>query len=125
MFPECKNVTRQNCVTKWKTLPDGKQVWDGKENCEPMTWQECKLVPREVDFKVPKMNCNPAETITYKDCQKNLNAKMAENMICQVHHTTSCKPKVSEKCKSITYQECQELPKEECKPITIRVPFQE
>ena len=26
MFPECKNVTRQNCVTKWETDANGKQV---------------------------------------------------------------------------------------------------
>jgi hypothetical protein len=26
MMPECKNVTKQNCVTKWETDADGKQV---------------------------------------------------------------------------------------------------
>ena len=26
MLPECRNVTKQNCVTLWQTDPDGKQV---------------------------------------------------------------------------------------------------
>ena len=26
MLPECKNVTKQNCVTLWETDDDGKQV---------------------------------------------------------------------------------------------------
>ena len=26
MLPECKNVTKQNCVTLWETDADGKQV---------------------------------------------------------------------------------------------------
>ena len=26
MMPECKNVTKQNCVTKWETDANGKQV---------------------------------------------------------------------------------------------------
>ena len=26
MLPECRNVTKQNCVTLWETDPDGKQV---------------------------------------------------------------------------------------------------
>jgi hypothetical protein len=26
MMPECKNVTKQNCATKWETDANGKQV---------------------------------------------------------------------------------------------------
>ena len=26
MMPECRNVTKQNCVTKWETDANGKQV---------------------------------------------------------------------------------------------------
>ena len=26
MMPECRNVTKQNCVTKWETDAEGKQV---------------------------------------------------------------------------------------------------
>merc|ERR1712110_983137 len=46
--PECRNVTKQNCVTLWETDEQGNQVWAGKEGCEPVTWQECKLVDKTV-----------------------------------------------------------------------------
>jgi hypothetical protein len=26
MLPQCRNVTKQNCVTLWETDPNGKQV---------------------------------------------------------------------------------------------------
>ena len=26
------------------------QVWTGNEACDPVSWQECKLVPKEVNL---------------------------------------------------------------------------
>ena len=26
------------------------QVWAGNEDCEPVTWRECELVPRQVSL---------------------------------------------------------------------------
>merc|ERR1719323_2409744 len=37
MLPECRNVTKQNCVTLWETDAEGKQQWAGNEACEPVT----------------------------------------------------------------------------------------
>ena len=34
MLPECRNVTKQNCVTLWETDADGKQV-NHKNICRP------------------------------------------------------------------------------------------
>ena len=49
LMPECMNVTKQNCVlTNWETDEYGNQVWAGNEACDPITWQECKLVPKDV-----------------------------------------------------------------------------
>merc|ERR1712121_165793 len=108
-MPKCHNVTKQNCVTKWETDVNGKQVWAGNEDCEPVTWKECKLVPTPVDFRVPTSECKPKpDKIQYQDCVEDLDTRMTTSMLCQVKHTTSCKPKVTEKCASITYRECQE-----------------
>ena len=57
--PKCRNVTKQNCVTLWEKDANGNQVWAGKEGCEPVTWQECKLVDKEVKFLVPEITCSP------------------------------------------------------------------
>ena len=32
MMPECRNVTKQNCVTKWETDENGNQVRDSVES---------------------------------------------------------------------------------------------
>ena len=32
MLPECKNVTKQNCVTLWETDDDGKQVGQSQDD---------------------------------------------------------------------------------------------
>ena len=52
-------MTKQNCVTLWEKDAEGNQVWAGKEGCEPVTWQECKLVDKEVKFLVPEIICSP------------------------------------------------------------------
>ena len=39
------------------------QVWAGTEACEPVTWQECKLVPKTVKFIVPEINCTDGQEV--------------------------------------------------------------
>ena len=49
LMPECVNVTKANCVlTNWETDEYGNQVWAGNEACDPITWEECKLVRKDV-----------------------------------------------------------------------------
>ena len=104
MMPECRNVTKQNCITKWETDENGKQVWAGNEACEPVTWRECKLVPKQVDFKVPKITCEDGEDIAYDDYIDVEKNQMVSKMTCEVKHATSCEPKVTNKCKDIQFQ---------------------
>ena len=104
MMPECRNVTKQNCITKWETDEDGKQVWAGNEACEPVTWRECKLVPKQVDFKVPKITCAEAKAIEYDDFEDVEKEQMTSKMVCEVKHASSCEPKVTNKCAQIQYQ---------------------
>jgi hypothetical protein len=64
-LPECRDVTKQNCVTLWETDANGKQVWAGNDACEPVTWQECKLVPKDVQFIVPENTCSDKQELWY------------------------------------------------------------
>jgi len=125
LMPECHEVTKQNCITKWETDENGKQVWAGNEACEPVTWRECELVPKQVDFKVPKIECGDGEDIVnddFIDVEKN---QMTSRMACKVEHTTSCEPKVTNKCQQIEFQECNEVPTEKCDTKYLKVPKQE
>lgn len=125
MMPECRNVTKQNCITKWETDENGKQVWAGNEACEPVTWRECQLVPKQVDFKVPKITCDDGEDIPYDDYIDVEKTQMTSRMVCEVKHTSSCLPKVTNKCQSIQFQECKEIASEKCETKDVKVPKQE
>ena len=104
LMPECHNVTKQNCITKWETDANGKQVWAGNEACEPVTWKECKLVPKQIDFKVPKIECNDDGEFIYDDYVDVDKTQMTSRMACGVKHTISCVPKISNKCQYIQFQ---------------------
>jgi len=49
-----------------------------------VTWRECKLVPRQVDFKVPKVTCEEGEAIPYTDCVDAEKVQMTTKMTCEV-----------------------------------------
>ena len=84
MVPQCKNVTKQNCVTLWERDEQGNQIWAGKEGCEPVTWQECKLVPKEVNFIVPEVTCVPKEELWYHEPEPSNFTQMTNTFTCQV-----------------------------------------
>ena len=46
-----------------------------------MTWRECKLVPRQVDFKVPKVDCVEGEAIPYTDCEDTEKVQMTTRQV--------------------------------------------
>jgi len=125
MVPECRDVTKQNCVTLWETDADGNQVWAGKEACEPVTWQECKLVPKDVQFIVPKVECTPTDPIWYHIPQKVEDTRDTNTMTCVVKSTTHCEAVSRPDCKYVTYQECKEVPMESCQPKDVHRPTQE
>ena len=41
MMPECKNVTKQNCVTKWETDANGNQVSPAATKCRVFFLASC------------------------------------------------------------------------------------
>ena len=113
LLPECRNVTKQNCVTNWETDSYGNQVklllkasiaaeirlfngtecghylkvWAGTEACEPVTWQECKLVPRNVKFIVPEITCTDKQEIWYHEPEEQTGTRMTNTFNCEVIKT--------------------------------------
>ena len=125
MLPECRNVTKQNCVTLWETDAEGKQQWAGNEACEPVTWQECKLVPKTVKFIVPEINCTDGQEVWYHEPEKVTDVRMTNTFNCEVKHSTSCESQTRPDCKKIKFQECVEVPVTNCEPKTVHKPTQE
>merc|ERR550519_892635 len=56
--PECKEITKNNCVTDWEVDSNGNKVWAGTETCTPVTWAECELVEKTVEFPTVKTECD-------------------------------------------------------------------
>ena len=127
------------------------KVWAGNEDCEDVTWQECKLVEQTVDFTLPKVECEDSgNAIPYMRFVDTNKTQMINKMVCevsqkmlgmsrlylmsinshcrsislQVKSSQSCKPAVSTKCASIEYQECSEAPVENCEQRDVSEPQQ-
>merc|ERR1719309_1821797 len=105
MLPQCRNVTKQNCVTLWETDANGKQVWAGNEACEPVTWQECKLVPKTVSFIVPEIKCKDGQELWYHEPTPITDVRMTNTFGCQIKHTVSCRSEERPDCKTVKFQE--------------------
>ena len=84
LLPECRNVTKQNCVTLWEKDQYGKQGWAGQEGCEPVTWQECKLVPKDVQFIVPEITCSDTQELWYHEPEPSTQTRMTNTFGCEV-----------------------------------------
>jgi len=125
LLPECRNVTKQNCVTLWETDANGNQVWAGNDACEPVTWQECKLVPKDVQFIVPEITCSDKQELWYHEPEEKTDTRMTNTFGCEAKSSTHCTEGIREDCKNITYSECREVPVTDCQPKTVHIPTQE
>merc|ERR1712060_261653 len=59
-MPVCRNVTKQQCDTKWVVNDQGEKVWAGNENCQEVTWEDCTLEDRVITQEVDVWECNPS-----------------------------------------------------------------
>ena len=63
--PECRNVTKQVCGSKWEINAEGQKVFASNENCRDKTWEQCELVDRVVEEQVPAISCVDEAFETY------------------------------------------------------------
>merc|ERR1712083_607491 len=124
-LPECRDVTKQNCVTLWETDADGKQVWAGTDACEPVTWKECKLVPKDVQFIVPDIKCSDKQELWYHEPEPTTSTRRTNTFGCKAKSTTDCKTQTRPDCKTISWHECREVPVTKCEPKSVHIPTQE
>ena len=73
-----------DCVTLWETDDQGEQIWAGTEQCEPVTWQECELVAKEVKFIVPDISCSDKQEIWYHEPEPSTAVRMTSTFTCSV-----------------------------------------
>ena len=126
MLPECRNVTKQNCVTLWETDEQGNKQWAGTDSCEPVTWQECQLVPKEVTFIVPEISCSDkAEPLWYHEPEEVPGVKEVTTFTCEPRSSVSCVTQTREVCREVSWEDCREVALQDCAPEKVHTPSQE
>ena len=60
------------------------QIWAGTDQCEPVTWQECELVERDVQFIVPDVSCSNKQELWYHEPEPSKGTKMTKTFTCEV-----------------------------------------
>ena len=83
------------------------QIWAGTDNCEPVTWQECKLVPKDVQFIVPDVTCSNKQELWYHEPAPSTGTKMTNTFTCEVKKSSHCTTQTRPDCKQITWNECK------------------
>ena len=65
-------------------------MWAGTDACDPVTWQECKLVTKDVQFIVPDIKCSDHQQIWYYEPEPTTGTRMTNTLKCEVKTTTNC-----------------------------------
>ena len=123
-MPVCETVTKEVCDSKWVINQAGEKVWGGNENCREKTWEDCKLVEREMTEEVPTWICRDDSPISYlapvlrdeEVTTKSTTCSAAGGMVCSVSQV--------QECATVEWTECVERVNKDCNPVTLRVPQQ-
>ena len=86
------------------------QIWAGTDQCEPVTWQECELIEKDVQFIVPDVSCSNKQELWYHEPEPTQATKMTKTFSCEVKKSSHCTTQTRPDCKQITYNECKEVP---------------
>ena len=124
MMPQCKNVTKEQCDSKWVINSEGEKVWAGNENCKNVTWQDCSLQLVNVTQDVNSWDCQDGEPIEYvQPAKKNVKVETMETS-CTTEAYPDCETSKREACAEVEWQECKDSIVTKCFPVEYEVPFQ-
>ena len=90
-----------------------------------MTWQECELVERDVQFIVPDVSCSNKQELWYHEPEPVTETQVTDTFTCQVKSANHCEATERPDCKEVSYQECRQVPVYSCKPTHVHAPTQE
>ena len=124
MMPVCKNVTAQQCDSKWVIDSTGEKVWAGNENCQNRTWMDCKLDLIDVAQEVEVWNCIDGGDIAYEAPDiKSIEVTTYEQE-CDPVAYPACAQTVVNKCKDVEVEECSDSVETKCFSARFSEPFQ-
>lgn len=123
--PECKNVTREQCDSKWVVNAAGERIWAGNENCVEKTWEECTLVDTFKSVEVPVWTCKDSNAIFYNVPVLNEVSITGYNTGCRAAAYAECVTTSRQECAQVEYEECADIIEPFCYGgLEFRTPYQ-
>jgi len=123
---KCENVTKQNCVTKWKMLENGTKVWTGNDDCKEETWEECKPYRYPAKFEKDMVNCTDSIKIPYcNNCNQVLKPITTQSVTCKPKSAVQCKPVERRICTDVEWEDSEQEVIDICTPDMVWRPKQE
>ena len=123
--PFCQNVTKQQCDSKWIVDSTGAKVWDGNENCEEVSWEDCSLRDITTPITVPIYTCSDQSSITYPLPSFHEIEVTGYKTNCVAAAYPLCTSSTVQKCADVTYEQCEDIVTAVCfGGLSFRVPFQ-
>ena len=123
-MPVCKNVTKEQCDSKWVINSQGEKVWAGNENCKNITWMDCRLEDVEVPQEVEVYDCEDGGVIEYTQPQLSQVEVSSYRQECEASVYPVCSDTQVERCVEVECEECRDRLETKCFPVTVRQPFQ-
>jgi len=124
-LPECHNVTKQQCDSKWEVDAYGQKVWAGNENCRDVTWEDCKLVDKVVTQEIESYDCQPSSPISYHKVIHNKEEVTTIKRSCKARAESACEVRTETQCETVQWEECQDSVQPHCFDFQTRIPHQE
>ena len=126
LMPECTNVTKQQCDSKWVINAHGEKVFDDHVNCRDVTWENCKLVPTPIEEEVETYDCVDAQDpITYETVEKRQDWVSLKRTTCKAVAKPVCEVSTKTVCEDVEIHNCQDVIVPNCFPVEFRIPYQE
>merc|ERR1712096_243840 len=124
MVPECKDVTKQSCVDIWETDHHGNKRFV-ENRCTPVTWEECKLVEKEVQFPTVETNCKTESIIKWADFVQGTSKVREMTQECEAKSSVNCVPHARKDCVDVTFRQCKLKAVDNCSSRPVWEPTQE
>ena len=124
MMPQCENVTAEQCDSKWVIDSTGAKVWAGNENCQNITWMDCKLQMIDVTQEVEVWDCIDGVDIVYEAPDIKSVEVTTYKQECVAVAYPVCTQSNSSKCKEVECEECSDSVEAKCFPACFSEPSQ-
>lgn len=123
--PVCKNVTKEQCDSKWVVNAAGEKVWAGNENCQMITWEDCHLMDVAHPLEVPTYSCHDLPAVTYTLPISNTVEVTGYKSQCEAKAYADCQTNYVQECTELEFEECEDIIEPTCfGQIQIKIPYQ-